>query len=143
MDRRFLVASDDEPVSAWPPAIVRADDEDGAIDRYLRMEYSKDPIFRQSVLELSINGSFIEKFFIVSVEENRSFETTGRVKFDLHLIIGQVMAFFSTRPDLGEKYVHYMESRDVSHLNDEVFEFIAASDATGIVALDLDEMRQF
>lgn len=143
MSKRFLVASEDEPVSAWAPAIVVADNKEGAIDRYLRVEYSKDPIFRQNVLELSINGSFVEKFFIVSAADNYSFDTTGRVDYDLDVVRARIMKFFRERTDLGQRFVRYLDTRDVSQLNDEVFEFISATDATGIVAIDLEEIRQF
>lgn len=141
MKKRFLVASDDEPVSAWEPVIVFADDKEGAIDRYLRGVYSKDPIFRQSVLDLSINGSFVEKFFIVSPADEHSFDTTGLVDYDLDLVKARVMAFFSERPELGESFVQYMDTRDDAHLTEEVFEFISTADATGIVALDMEEIR--
>jgi hypothetical protein len=35
-----------------------------------------------------------------------------------------------------------MDTRDESHVGDEVFEFISAADPSGIVALDIDEIRQ-
>lgn len=142
MKRKYLVASDDEPVSAWPPAIVLADNKHEAIDRYLRVEYSKDPIFRQSVLDLSISGSFLEKFFIVSSAENRVFEATGQLVYDLNVIKSRVKEFFSERPDLGDRFVRYMDSQDESHITQDVFEFISAADANGLVALDLEEIPE-
>lgn len=142
MAREFLVASSDESLSDWAPVIVLANSMDGAIDRYLRREYSKDPIFRDSVLDLSVNGSFVEKFFVMSDAENHNFETTGHVAYDLDTVKARVRVFFSERPDLGERFVSYMDTRDESYIGDEVFEFISATDASGIVALDLDEIRR-
>jgi hypothetical protein len=141
MKRKYLVASDDEPISAWEPVIVLADNKLDALERYLRVVYSKDPIFRQSVLDLSSNGSFLEKFFIVSPEGNEAFEKTGQLEYDLTTIKSRVMLFFSERPDLGDRFVSYMDTRDVSHMIQEVFEFISASDPTGLIALDMEEIR--
>lgn len=140
MKKRYLVASADESVSDWAPMIVLAEHKAEAIDRYLRLEYSRDPIFRQSVL--SPDGSFIEKFIIVSPADNHSFETTGRVEYNPDIVRSRVMAYFDERTDLGERFVRYMETRDALHLNEELFEFISATDPDGIVALALDEIRQ-
>lgn len=142
MNRRFLVASDDEPVSDWEPVVVLAGSKEEAIDRYLRIEYSKDPIFRENVLQLTINGSFVEKFFIATPEDDHSFETTGRVEYDMDVVKSRIRVFFSERPDLGERFVRYMDTQDASHVDEEVFEFISAADPGGIVALDIDGIRQ-
>lgn len=143
MNRRFLVASDDEPVSAWEPLIVTAHDKDAAIDRYLRFEYSKDPVFREGVLELTINGPFLSKFFFTCPSDDiEYFEKTGEVTFDLATVKSRVSSYFSTRPDLGEQFLRYMDTQDLVHVTDEVFEFISVSDPSGIVAMDLDEIRQ-
>lgn len=142
MNRRFLVASDDDSVSDWEPVVVLAGSKEEAIDRYLRIEYSKNPIFRENVLDLSINCSFVEKFFLTTSAENHSFKATGQVDYDLDIVKSRVRAYFSERPDLGEKFVLYVDTRDASHVDEEVFEFISAADPGGIVALDIDEIRQ-
>lgn len=142
MSKRFLVASDDEPVSAWEPVVVFAECEEEAIDQYLRVVYSKDRCFRDSVLALTINCSFIEKFFIVSPSDIQSFESTGKVDYDWDVVKARVRRFFEARPDLGEQFVRYMDTQDTSCINEEVFEFISAADPSGIVALDIDEIRQ-
>lgn len=142
MNKRFLVASDDESVSEWEPVVVLAESKEAAIDRYLRVEYSKDSIFREGVLSLTLNMSFLEKFFIVTPEDGERFDRTGEVDYDLDVVKARVREFFDVRADLGEKFVRYMDTRDESHVSDEVFEFISAADPCGIVALDIDEIRQ-
>ena len=142
MVREFLVASTDESLSDWEPLIVLADNKEGAIDRYLRIEYSKDPVFRENVLNLSINGSFIEKFFVMSEAENLRFETIGQVEYDLDAVKSRIRVFFSQRPDVGERFLRYMDTRDESCIDEEVFEFISAADVSGIVALDLEKIRR-
>lgn len=141
MGRRFLVASDDESVSDWEPVVVLAESTEEAIDRYLRVVYSQDPSFRANVLELTVNCSFVEQFFLATPEASSQFDTTGRVDYDLDVVKSRVRKFFSDRPEIGEKFVRYMDTRDASHLDEEVFEFISAADPSGIVALDIDEIR--
>jgi hypothetical protein len=142
MMNSYLIASDDDSVSHWEPVVVSAASQDDAIDRYLRLEYSKDPIFRESVLDLAINCSFLEQFFIFSPADKQSFDTTGKVDYDLEVVKGRVMAFFSKRPELGERFIRYMDTQDPEHVSAEVFEYISAADRTGIVALDIAEIRK-
>lgn len=142
MTKRFLVASDDEPVSAWEPVVVSAESKEEAIDRYLRIAYSKDPVFRDGVMSLTINDSFLEQFFIVTRSDEEKHVSMDKGKNDLNLVKARVRSFFFNRPDLGEKYVRYMDTRDTSLVDDDLFEFISAADPGGIIALDIDDMRQ-
>lgn len=133
-EQALLVASDDEPVSAWEPVVVVAESKEEAIDRYQRVEYSKDQCFRDGVLALTVNCSFLEKFFIASPSDILGFEATGKVDFDLDIVKARVRHFFGARPDIGEKFVRYMDTHDTSYVDEEVFEFISAADPSGIVA---------
>lgn len=138
MIKQYLVASSDEGLKTWPPFIVEADRSDQAIDKFLRQVYSKDPEFRDFVLDMSINCSFIERFFIATGAEKTQFDETGRVDYDLKVIAKRVRKFFTKRPDLGEKFLSYMDTRNESELDDDVFEFISAADPSGILAFDIE-----
>jgi len=140
MTKQYLVASSDEGLKTWPPFIVEVDSPDQAIDKFLRQIYSKDPDFREFVCDMSINCSFIERFFIATSAEKRQFDETGRVDYDLKVIAKRVRKFFARRPELGEKFLRYMDTRDESELDDEVFEFISAADPSGILAFDIESI---
>jgi hypothetical protein len=123
----FIVVSEDEPAT-----------EDGseAIDKFLRQIYSKDDVFREGVLDRCVNISFAERFFLVTDKENKDFED-GCLKPDLTVVGERIRAYFSAEPEVGEKYFAYLQSGDENILTDEVFEGIAASDPTGIAALEM------
>lgn len=94
------------------------------------------------MLDLTIDGSFLEQFFFSTPNENRSYESTGKVNVDLDTVKSRVRSFFSERPDLGIRFVSYMDTRDATLIDEEVFQFISSADPSGIVALDMDELRQ-
>jgi hypothetical protein len=62
---------------SWNPQAVLADSEDDAIQKYLKVIYSKDDVFRESVLDLAINVSFVEQFYLSSEHEKKRFCETG------------------------------------------------------------------
>lgn len=142
MTKQYLVASSDEGLKTWPPFIAEADCSDQAIDKFLRQVYSKDPDFRDFVLDMSVNCSFIERFFIATDAEKTQFDETGRVDYDLKVIAERVRNFFAKRPDLATKFLRYMDTRDESELDDDTFEFISAADPSGVLALDIESISR-
>lgn len=132
----FIVVSEDEPATEIPPVIVTAKDASEAIDKFLRQVYSKDDVFREGVLDRCVNMSFAERFFLVTDQEDEDF-ANGCLKPDLTVVGERIMAYFSTDPEVGEKYFAFLQSGDENILTDKVFEGIAASDPTGVAALDI------
>ncbi|NIA54754.1 hypothetical protein HAV22_14030 [Massilia sp. TW-1] len=140
MNKQYLVASSEEGLETWPPFVVEANSPEQAIDKFLRQIYSKDPGFQEFVQDMSINCSFIERFFIATDAEKAQFDQSGRVDYDLEVIAKRVRDFFVNAPDLGEKFLRYMDTRDENELDDSVFEFISAADPRGVLALALDSI---
>lgn len=140
MTKQYLVASLDEGLKTWPPYIVEVNSPEQAVDKFLRQVYSKDAGFREFVLDMSMNCSFIERFFIATDVEKKQFDETGRVDYDLKVIAERIRVFFKKSPDLGEKFLRYMDSRNESEMDDSVFEFISAADTSGVLALDIESI---
>ncbi|TFW33588.1 hypothetical protein [Massilia horti] len=141
MNKQYLVVWEDQPATEVPPAVVSAVDANQATDKYLRLVYSKDEVFRESVLDRSINMSFAERFFIVTDEERQKFDRTGAVDYDLDVVEARVRVYFGARPDIAEKYVQYIRTGKQDLIDDEAFEVIASSDPEGVAALALDELQ--
>lgn len=137
----FIVVSEDVPVTEVAPVIVSAVDSREAVDKYLRKVYAKEEAFRDGVLDRSVNMSFAERFFIVTDKEKRYFDR-GTLRIDIAVVGERIRAYFSDSPSVGEKYFAYLQSGDEALLDDEVFEVIAASDATGIAALEMSSIRR-
>lgn len=85
--------------------------------------------------------SFAERFFIVTDKEKRYFDR-GALRVDLAVVEERVRAYFSDNPSVGEKYFAYIQSGDEALFDDEVFEVIAASDTTGIAALEMSSIQR-
>ncbi len=143
MGRRFLIVSADMPCKDAPPLIVVADDAVTALRYFQVKAMSKETIFRDSVLDLSYNMSFAERFYLATAFERERLERDHQVGTEPEIVKSRVKKFFAKRPDLGSKYLEYMETENTSLITEEVFEFIAESEepeACGLVALDLDEI---
>jgi len=139
--KRYLICSSDESVMSWNPQAVLADSEDDAIQKYLKAIYSKDDVFRESVLDLAINVSFVEQFYLSSEHEKKRFYETGTAGTEQEVVTSRIRAFFAKRPELGEKFLQYMETEDKSLIGDDVFEYIALNETANqraFVAIDPD-----
>lgn len=139
--KRYLICSIDEPVTSWEPRAVYAETADDAVRRYVKEVYSKDPTFRGSVFDLAVNMTFVEQFYHASDQEQDRFNSTGTAETADQIVKARVRQFFGARPDLGERYVLYMDTEDRALIDDDMFEFIAENespDDRGFVALDPD-----
>lgn len=123
--KRYMILSIDESVIDFPPKAIFANDEKEALTLYLKLIHSKDHIFRETVLDLSINLGFVERFILATDEEKKRFNRTGNFNTNSEVIADRIRSYFADRPDLGEKFICYVTSADRSLINDEVFEFIA------------------
>ena len=137
----FIVVSEDEPATEIPPVIVSAKDASEAIDKFLRKSYAKDDVFREGILDRCINMSFAERFFLVTDQEKADFDN-GKFKSNPAVIEERIRAYFSNDPLVGEKYFAFLYGADEDILDDEVFEVIAASDPTGVVALEMAHLQR-
>jgi len=143
--KRFLVCSSDVSVVDRQPIVVHANSPMESITRYLREVYSKDPVFRESVLDLCVNMSFLEQFYIPSQLEQERFLRTGTVGTEEEIVKSRLRAFFDSRPDLGEKYISYMETGDETLIDDEMFEYIAeheTADKAGVTVVDIELLQE-
>ena len=139
--KRYLICSRDLSVAKWAPEAVLANSEEEALQKYLKSVYSKDDLFRESVLDLAVNAGFVEQFYLSSEHEKRRFNKTGTVGTEDEVVKSRIKAFFAPRPELGERFIQYMETEDASVISDDVFEYIALKETDfqhGLVAIDPD-----
>lgn len=137
--KRYLICSVDQPVSAWPPQAVLAKTPDEALQTYLRVVYSKDDAFRESVLDLSVNLSFVEQFYLASGQELDRFHSTGVAGTESEIVRSRIRSFFQARPEMGEAFIRYMETEDRSLISDDIFGYIAVHAwDNGFTVLDPD-----
>lgn len=137
----FIVVSEDEPATDYAPVIVFADNASEAIDKYLRKVYAKEDVFREGVLDRCLNMSFAERFFLVTEKEHRDFDR-GTYKADLKVVGERIHAYFKDNPRIGEKYFEYLKSGNEDILDEEAFEVIAASDRSGVAALEMARIQR-
>lgn len=139
--KRYLICSADESVTGFNPQAVLAENAQDALQKYLLAVYSKDSEFRAFILDLAPNMTFVEKFYLTTGYEEHRFDMTHKTGTEKEIIHSRVKTFFAARPDLGDRFVRYMETEDRTFIDDEVFEYIAVNeDATqhGFVVLDPD-----
>ncbi|MFZ6645725.1 hypothetical protein ACO0LO_08420 [Undibacterium sp. TJN25] len=115
-----------------------------ALQKYLRLVYSKDPTFREMILDLSVNMTFIERFYLSSNQEKNRFNKTGIAGTENEIVRSRISSFFSTDAELGNCFLRYMETGDKSIIGEEMFDFIAAAqteDEHGFVTLDPESIE--
>jgi len=132
----FIVVWEDEPATEVAPVIVDASSAKEAVDKYLRQVYAKDDVFRDSVLSRHLNACFAERFFLVTEQEHSDFDPET-YKPDMKMVEERIRVYFKDTPLVGEKYFQYLESGDKDLLDEDAFETIAASDHSGIAALEM------
>jgi hypothetical protein len=133
MMKRFLVLHGDD--AQRDPAFVNALSADEAVELYLRKVYSLDPVFRQYVQDLRNFESFLGQLIWTTVEEKERF-MNGERSPNPELITARVDAFFVRDPGLGVSFVEYLSHKDADRLSEAIYEYIAATDSDGIVAID-------
>lgn len=141
MKKRFLIVSADQSCVSHPPVIAIADSDVAALQYFQRNITAKDSLFRESVLDLSCNMGFAERFYLATPFEQERLMRDHQVGTEPEIVKSRVKKYFTKRPDLGEKYLAYMETEDSAFMTEDVFQFIAENeepDKHGLVALDLD-----
>ncbi len=124
--------------------IVLAENAEKAIQTYLRRVYAKDEIFRESVLDLSANMSFAERFYLSTDFETQRMQSSGVVGTEPEIVRSRVKSYFKDRPDLGDRYLGYMDTTDAGLITEDLFEYIATKLVQrehGLVAMDIDAIE--
>ena len=137
----FLICSRDDSVAAWPPKGVHANTATEAMATYLRAVYAKDDLFRETVLDLGVNMSFVERFYLSSEQESVRFNETAKTGTEPEIVRSRVRQFFGKRPDIGDRFLRYMDTHDRNLIDDELLEFIAENESEeqhGFVVIDPD-----
>src|ERR1700761_1323216 len=98
--KKFLICSCEESVIDYPPSLVTAKTSNEALLKFLSKVYSKDKIFRSSVLDLAANMTFVEQFYFKNEHERQIFDDKKGAAAEEEIVKNRVKAFFSTRPDL-------------------------------------------
>ena len=138
MLKRFLVAHEDS-LSMWEPAYVTSTSPAAAVEEYLKRVYSKDDVFREHVLDLYHVDAFLGGLVYPTAEDQMALmegvrqDTPARVR-------ECVMKFFSQRPEFGEIFMNYLETKDESIVSDDVYEYIAMRDPDGIIAIEEEQI---
>jgi hypothetical protein len=126
MGKYLIVGADDFDLAT--ARLVTAETAGNALDTYMRTVESRNPVFREHVLDLCVNMTFVEQFHLSSGQEKERFTASGEVGTEDALIKSRVRRFFIARPDIGERFIAYMDTEDSSLIDDSVFEFIALHD---------------
>lgn len=140
--KKYLICSTDESAMRQKPQWVIAESGPEAMQKYLRLVYSKDEMFREWVLEIAVNMTFIERFYLFSPQVTQRFRETGVCVPEEQIVQSRVKSFFAERPELGEHFLQFMETEDHSLISDDIFEFIAISQTEkehgfGVIDVDL------
>lgn len=141
--KKFLVVSADESCVRFPPVIVIAESDVAAYKHFQKAVSAKDSCFRESVLDLSCNMSFAERFYLATEFEQERLVKDHQIGTEPEIVKSRIKKYFAKRPDLGEKYLKYMDTEDASLITEDVFEFIAGNEEpeeSGIIALDMDSI---
>jgi hypothetical protein len=134
----YLVCSSDTAVSKSDYRIVAADSPSAALEVFNRRIVAYDRVFRNAVLDLAMNMSFVERFYLATPQENYHFNETASASVNDVTVKARVREFFSENPEYGEAFIAYMDDDDPRHITDEIFEFIAVrDDGGGFEAIDL------
>lgn len=138
----YLIYSIDESIGRQKPLCVVADSAPEALQKYLRQVYSKGALFRKHVLDLAVNLTFVERFYLSSLQEQNRFYETGICGTENQIIQSRIKIYFSERPEFGELFLQFMETQDQSLISDDIFEFIAISETEDehgfdVIALDI------
>jgi hypothetical protein len=112
MMKRYLVAAADSSVIERPPVLVCASSADDAIRKFNKEIASKEATFRESVLDLTVNVSWVERFYLSSEQESARFAATGTTGTEEEIVRSRILQFFTDRPDLGETFLRYMATED-------------------------------
>ena len=119
---------------------VMAATAEEALEKYMREVESRDNVFREHVIDLAVNMTFVEQFHLSSNQEQARFDQENTVGTEDLILKSRVRQFFSDEPAIGERFIKYMETEDQRYLDDAVFAFIATHDVgwkNGFQALDI------
>lgn len=138
--RKYLIVSREVPALDGQIAIVNAESDELAIQKYLRKIYAQDADFRESILDLAVNMTFSERFYLATEHEQNRFLNGNGIGTEDEIIKSRVMTFFADMPELGKKFTEYMDTENRSLITDDIFEYIAlreTPDQHGKIAVDL------
>lgn len=119
----YLIVSKDDTVLETPPVIARAPNGIQALNKYLKMMHAQKEGFRSFVLETSGDLCFIERFYPATELEDETKDS----KIVSESVMNGVRKFFSSAPQLGDRYIQFLQTGDTSFVTQDVYEFIALS----------------
>lgn len=134
MEKRYLVLSEDGALEV-PPVYVMAETKEQALALYCRKIQAKEEFYRDYVEGQSIDD-FIARLLFSYEERMEAADEEGLAKPPIAVIRSKVEEYFSSRPELGELYMLFVEQQDPSVLSDEVYEFISERDTSGYDAIE-------
>lgn len=134
MEKRYLVLSEDGALEV-PPVYVMAETREQALALYCRKIQSKEEYYRDYVEGQSIDD-FLAKLLFSYEQRMKAVDGVGLARPPVAVIRSKVVDFFSSRPELGELYMQFLEQQDPSVLSEEVYEFISERDTSGHDAIE-------
>ncbi|WP_139260394.1 hypothetical protein [Duganella sacchari] len=142
MLKHYLVASTDDSIIHWEPKLVAAESSEDALQKYLRVIYSKDEVFRESVLDLTINFGFVSRFILETPEEHRHYNKKGSVITKMSTVHQRVRKFFATEYSFAERFLQYMKTQNPTLIDNDMYAYIAATEPEGLIAVDLESIER-
>ncbi len=134
MLKKYLVLSEDGALEV-PPVYVMAASASEAIRRYCKEIQSKEGFMRDHVEDLRHLDGFAGKL-LISEADRAGAGKKGVLKPEASEIHKKVTEFFGAKPELGEQFLQYMETREPGVLSEELYEFVSERDTDGYDAID-------
>lgn len=121
--------------------IVESSSKREALYKIAMKLIKEDLVFKEYVLDRSINMSFAEMFCLQTKEEISLFNDTGEYIFDPHEFKKRVKKYFKFNPIFSEEYINYYFSDD-SSLSDEILIEIWLRDWNSATLICLNDIER-
>jgi hypothetical protein len=144
-NKTYIVGTRDRPLEDCDFAIIKAPDSDMALALYIRGIGIKDSLFLEYVYEKSINCSFAERFWLLTMDEQLRF-VSGELITGADTFKSRVIDFFGENRSFAELYTGYILSdTEPEQANglfpDDMLEFVYLhTDGQDLKILDLEDI---
>lgn len=138
--KNYLVSqADGDQLLGYEPRLVAANSADEALHRYLKDFLAYEEDFREGFqLGEGRDPHFHEEFF------QEWFDTEEPAEVEDAVAYARMRQFFSSRPELGERYIRHFASDGAVPLTDADFEELAlwlGVEKAGVEVIDLDSIE--
>jgi len=110
MAKQYIVGFSQSDIEDVLLAVVYAENEEHALDKYARSIGIREEDFIQYVYDRSVTVSLAENFWLREGYEQEAYDSTGEVMIDDEGFKQRVKEFFGTNTDYTDQYLAYYYS---------------------------------